>query len=197
MPNDSSSTLPPIRLRYFVPYLLIFVLVPIVTFMVGRYIDRFFWLPRVPPFPINLISGLCIMFCGAAIGVKATRQLRKAGKGLPWGAFEKKAQSSILITTGIYAHCRNPITFGYTLLPLGMGLLFQSLGMAIPFPLIILVIMVIRIKLVEEPHLEERFGEQYREYKRKTPFMVPRVVPLLMGLFTRHRKSPKKNKAVT
>ena len=66
--------------------------------------------------------GLAIMFSGATIGIKATRQLRSAGKGLPWGAFAKDAQASTLVTTGIYAHIRNPITFGYTLLPLGMGI---------------------------------------------------------------------------
>jgi protein-S-isoprenylcysteine O-methyltransferase Ste14 len=128
------------------------------------------------------------MFSGAAVGIKATRQLHRAGKGLPWGAFAKDTQASTLVTTGIYAHIRNPITLGYSLLPLGMGLLFRSLGMAIPIPLVVLAIMIIRIKRVEEPHLEKQFGEQYLEYKHNTPFMIPRVIPLVMGLFTRRRK---------
>jgi len=128
------------------------------------------------------------MLSGASVGIKATRQLRRAGKGLPWGAFAKDAQASTLVTTGIYGHIRNPITFGYTLLPLGMGLLFRSLGMAIPIPLTVLVIMIIRIKYVEEPQLTARFGEEYLEYKRTTPFMIPRVIPSVMGLFTRQRK---------
>ena len=70
-----------------------------------------------------------------------------------------------------------------------MGLLFRSLGMGIPITLTVLVIMIIRIKRVEEPQLAARFGEQYLEYKRTTPFMVPRVIPLVMGLFTRKRKN--------
>jgi hypothetical protein len=48
--------------------------------------------------------------------------------------------------------------------------------------------MVIRIKRIEEPQLTAQFGEEYLEYKRTTPFMVPRVIPLVMGLFTRQRK---------
>jgi len=31
------------------------------------------------------------------------------------------------------------------------------------------------IKLVEEKELEARFGEEYREYKRKTPFLIPKI----------------------
>ena len=170
MHASDPSTHPRIRLRYFVPYLLIFILVPIFTFLIGTSIDAYFSLPQFPPFPFNIILGLGIMFSGAAVGIKATRQLRSAGKGLPWGAFAKDAQASTLVTTGIYAHIRNPITFGYTLLPLGMGLLFRSLGMAVPIPLTVLMIMILRIKRVEEPQLQERFGKEYLEYKQNTPF---------------------------
>jgi protein-S-isoprenylcysteine O-methyltransferase Ste14 len=190
--NDTRA-LPSIRLRYFVPYLLIFILVPILTYFIGTWFDTLFLLPPFPPFPFNIILGLGIMLSGALVGIKATRQLRKAGKGLPWGAFAKDAQASTLVTTGIYAHIRNPITFGYTLLPLGMGLLFHSLGMAIPIPLTVLLIMIIRIKRVEEPQLEAQFGRQYLEYKQKTPFMIPRVIPLVMGLFTRRRNDSDTN----
>lgn len=188
MPTDDIRTPPSIRLRYFLPYLLIFIFVPILTYIIGTTIDVLLLLPPFPPFPFNIIIGLSILLSGATVGIKATRQLRRAGKGLPWGAFEKDAQATTLVTTGIYAHIRNPITFGYTLLPLGMGLLFRSLGMAVPISLTVLIIMIIRIKRVEEPQLTAQFGEAYLEYKRTTPFMVPRVIPLVMGLFTRQRK---------
>ncbi len=182
MPPRNSSSLPTIRLRYIGPYLLIFLFVPIITILAGVWMDSIFLLPPFPPFPYNLIIGASIMSSGAAVGIKATRHLRRVGKGLPWGAFDKQAQSTLLVTTGIYSHIRNPITLGYTLLPLGMGLLFRSLGMAILVPLIILVIMVIRIKKYEEPQLEARFGEEYLEYKRTTPFLVPRLLPLIYNL---------------
>jgi protein-S-isoprenylcysteine O-methyltransferase Ste14 len=197
MAPNNSAALPTIHLRYIGPYLLIFLFVPIITFLVGIWIDATFLLPPFPPFPYNLIMGVSIMLSGTAIGIKATRQLRSAGKGLPWGAFDKQAQSTLLVTTGIYSHTRNPITLGYTLLPFGMGLLFRSLGMAVLIPLIILVIMVIRIKKCEEPQLEARFGEEYLEYKHKTPFLIPRVLPIMMGLFTRQRKKQEENGLVT
>lgn len=197
MSPKNPSSFPLIRLRYIGPYLLIFLFVPIITVLAGKWIDSLLLLPSFPPFPYNIIIGVSFMLSGAAVGIKATRHLRRVGKGLPWGAFDKQAQSTILVTTGIYSHIRNPITLGYTLLPFGMGLLFRSLGMTIFIPLIILIIMIIRIKKYEEPQLEARFGKKYLEYKRKTPFLVPRVLPLILGLFARQREKIGENDPAT
>ena len=173
-PDDSTAKLA-IRLRYLVPYILIFLLVPFGTYFLGRWLDVVFSFPRFPPFPFNIISGISVMLGGATIGIKATRQLRFSGQGLPWGEAEKESQSSTLITNGIYAYSRNPMTFGYTLLPLGMGLVFMSLGMIVFIPLIVLGVQLVIIKMREEPNLEKRFGDDYREYKKKTPFLVPSI----------------------
>jgi protein-S-isoprenylcysteine O-methyltransferase Ste14 len=115
------------------------------------------------------------MIGGAAVGIKATRQLREVGKGLPWGEAVVDSQSTTLVTTGIFTYTRNPMTFGYTLLPLGMGLLFRSLGMTLFIPAIVVALQLIIIKRREEPNLTRRFGEQYLEYKRKTPFLIPSI----------------------
>ncbi len=187
MTADQSNSHPVMRLRFLVPYILIFIFVPFLTFVIGNWVDRFFNIPPFPPFPFNVFLGVGIMLLGAAIGIKATRQLRYAGKGLPWGALDEEAKTKLLVTNGIYYYTRNPIVLGYMLLPLGMGLLFRSLGMAILFPALVLLIMIIRIKKWEEPDLEKRFGRKYLEYKHKTPFLLPRVRPALVGFFTRKR----------
>jgi protein-S-isoprenylcysteine O-methyltransferase Ste14 len=33
--------------------------------------------------------------------------------------------------------------------------------------------VLIYIKLIEEKELEERFGSEYVEYKKRTPFLIP------------------------
>ncbi len=170
-----TKALPKIHLRYFIPYLLIFLLVPLGTFLLGSWIDLVLNLPPFPPFPFNIVFGVIVMLGGAAIGIKATRQLRKVGKGLPWGEAVQASQSSTLVISGIFTYTRNPMTFGYTLLPLGMGLLFRSLGMTLFIPAIVLGVQVIIIKRREEPNLTRRFGEEYLKYKRKTPFLVPSI----------------------
>ncbi len=41
---------------------------------------------------------------------------------------------------------------------------------------VFVVFNVFELKLVEEPELERRFGENYIEYKRRVPMFVPTVV---------------------
>lgn len=183
-PSPIPNSTPMIRLRFFIPYLLIFLLVPIGTFLLGSWVDVVLHLPPFPPFPFNIVFGITVMLGGATIGIKATRQLRAIGKGLPWGEADARSQSSVLLTTGLFAYTRNPITFGYTLLPVGMGLLFRSLGMSVLIPLIVLGVQLVIIKVREEPNLEQRFGEEYLAYKRKTPFLVPNI----RLFFTRRRE---------
>jgi protein-S-isoprenylcysteine O-methyltransferase Ste14 len=124
---------------------------------------------------LNLIFGFLVFFPGLAIGIKSTRELYRKGHGLPWGELNEPSKSKKLVINGLYAYCRNPMTLGYSLLPSGMGIMFQSLSMTFLIPTIIIGVAAIYLKLWEEPHLETRFGETYRKYKRKTPFLIPRL----------------------
>jgi len=159
--------------KHLSSYALIFVAAPILTFIIGRWVDDMLSLPDFPPIPFNLLLGFTVFFLGLAIGIKSTRLLFKIGQGLPWGEFNGQSRSSRLVTTGLYAYCRNPMTLGYSLLPCGMGIMFRSLGMAIFVPAITLLAAVTWLKLREEPNMENRFGEIYQEYKRRTPFLIP------------------------
>jgi len=159
--------------KHLSSYALIFVAAPILTFIIGRWVDDMLSLPDFPPIPFNLLLGFTVFFLGLAIGIKSTRLLFKIGQGLPWGEFNGQSRSSRLVTTGLYAYCRNPMTLGYSMLPCGMGIMFQSLGMAIFVPTITLASAVIWLKTREEPNMEKRFGDDYREYKRRTPFLIP------------------------
>ena len=163
-----------IRLKQLLPYLAIFIVAPIVTFVVGRWLDELAGLPEFPPFPLNLIVGFLVFFPALAVGIKSTRELYRIGHGLPWGELNGESKSTELVTNGVYRYCRNPMTLGYSLLPCGMGIMFKSPAMTLFIPAIILAVATIYVKVWEEPELERRFGEAYREYKRTTPFLIPR-----------------------
>jgi protein-S-isoprenylcysteine O-methyltransferase Ste14 len=201
-PEDREAEQPPrIDLRHLLTYLLIFVVTPSLTFIIGKWLDRTLAFPQFPPFPLNLCVGLSIFFFGLALGIKSTRLLYKVGQGLPWGELDDQVKSTRLVTTGPYAYCRNPMTLGYSLLPLGMGIMFQSLGMTIPIPAVIFISLIIWLKAREEPNLERRFGEVYSQYKRSTPFLIPRPKPLILDLanaFSEFREGgPFKRKALS
>ncbi|MCW4020571.1 MAG: isoprenylcysteine carboxylmethyltransferase family protein [Candidatus Bathyarchaeota archaeon] len=168
--------------RFLLPYAVIFVAVPILTFIIGKWVDATLSLPSFPPFPANLCIGAAIFFFGLAIGIKSTRTLYRIGRGLPWGEMSKQSRSTRLVTSGPYAYCRNPMTLGYSLLPCGMGVMFRSIGMTIFVPAIVFAIMIGWLKVKEEPNLEKRFGEAYREYKRRTPFLIPHTRPITLNL---------------
>jgi len=78
-----------------------------------------------------------------------------------------------LITHGIYRHVRHPSYTGSILFFLGLPLLFNSvLGFAIVLPMILLVLLRIPI---EENMLLREFGEDYREYMKRTKRLIPSV----------------------
>jgi len=179
--DTATATYPRIRTKYLLFYASIFIAAPSLTYLVGRFLDYIFILPSFPSFPINLVLGSVIFCTGLAIGIKATRTLFKRGRGLPWGGLEGQSQTSILITNGIYAYTRNPMVLGYCLLPCGMGIMFRSISMALIAPAIILFVSAGITKKREEPNLKKRFGKAYSEYKKNTPFLIPRFKPLLLS----------------
>ncbi len=182
-PKDTATTTyPRMRIGHLLFYASIFIAAPILTYFVGSFLDALFLFPSFPPFPINLILGSAVFFTGLAIGIKATRTLFKRGRGLPWGEFNGKSQSRTLVTNGIYAYTRNPMVLGYSLLPCGMGIMFRSISMTILIPALTLLASAWVAKTREEPRLHERFGATYSEYKRNTPFLIPRLKPLIVDL---------------
>ena len=74
---------------------------------------------------------------------------------------------------GVYRHVPNPMNSGVVLILLGESLVFLPLGCwswALGFKSL----NAIYIPLLEEPMLEGRFGDDYRQYKRYVPRWVPR-----------------------
>ena len=79
-----------------------------------------------------------------------------------------------LLTEGPYRYCRNPMTLGAILAYLGMAVAAgTTAGTALVLALA--ASLLAYLKRLEEGELAERFGEAYAEYKRKTPFIVPRL----------------------
>jgi len=78
-----------------------------------------------------------------------------------------------LVKTGIYAHVRHPQYLGFLLLTLGINFLWTTFSTLILWP--ILALLYYRLAKEEEKDLEEKFGEEYREYKRGVPMFIPRM----------------------
>jgi protein-S-isoprenylcysteine O-methyltransferase Ste14 len=72
------------------------------------------------------------------------------------------------VTTGIYSRIRNPIYVGGVILLIGIAVVLWN-----PYILAVLVV-VIPMQIwragKEAKVLEEKFGDEYREYRRRTWF---------------------------
>jgi protein-S-isoprenylcysteine O-methyltransferase Ste14 len=117
--------------------------------------------PGVDDWPARLV-GYGLGLVGVALVAWAVLTLRRAGTTvLPNQGADR------LVTDGPFRFRRNPIYIGDVLILLGLAQLTHNVWFVILAPLFALAIFKLAI-LPEERHLEERFGQAYRDYKDRT-----------------------------
>jgi len=114
--------------------------------------------------PFNYIIGWPLIIVGAFF-MSWTSLLFFIKKGTP----VPNTAPPKLITTGPYAFSRNPMHGGLFLLMFGIGFYNSSLLALLVFIPIYIYFDTRIHRYIEEPELEKRFGEDYNEYKKKTP----------------------------
>jgi len=121
---------------------------------------------NIPAFSI----GILIMIAGLTLIAKTVYTLTRIGDGTlaPWSPTKK------LVTTGIYGHVRNPMILGVLITLLGESATILSAQM-FKWTIIFFIINNIWFLLYEEPNLEKKFGEEYREYKKSVPRWIPKL----------------------
>lgn len=82
-----------------------------------------------------------------------------------------------LIDTGPYAVTRNPMLTGLFAVMFGVGVAMDSLSLMVLFTPLFALLNALEIRFIEEPELELRLGEPYREYRRRVPMFIPRIGP--------------------
>jgi len=114
-----------------------------------------------------LVLGLGLVLLGATI-----RLFANVGEGTlaPWDPPQK------LVVVGPYRYVRNPMHSGAFMALYGEGLLFGSMPLLV-FVTVVFVFHWAYIPLMEERWLTNKFGEEYRLYKRNVPRWIPRVTP--------------------
>ena len=86
-----------------------------------------------------------------------------------------------LVTTGPYAYMRNPMLTGIFALLFGFGVLLGSVSLLVVFTPLFILINVWELKVIEEPELIKRLGEDYIEYRKRTPMFFPRFRTIFKG----------------
>lgn len=118
------------------------------------------------------IGGIVIFLCGFALFAWCVSLFARVGEGTlaPWDATRR------LVAVGPYRYVRNPMISGVLTMLVGESIFLGSRVIAL-WAATFFVINNIYFLLSEEPGLERRFGEPYREYKAAVPRWLPRMTP--------------------
>jgi protein-S-isoprenylcysteine O-methyltransferase Ste14 len=131
--------------------------------------DWWFELPPLLPVPLNIAAALPLLLIGLAIYVLSLRQFfRSRGTPVPFNP------PPVVMTTGPYKYCRNPMGDSIFLVMLGLGLVLRSVSLVCFVTPLFVLLFAWEIKAVEEPELVRRLGEDYIKYRRETPMFIPR-----------------------
>jgi protein-S-isoprenylcysteine O-methyltransferase Ste14 len=145
------------------------VVIPWVLLSVANWFAwlRALWVPRA----VELAVGVALMPAGLALCLWVTILFWLKGRGTPVPA----AAPQELIADGPFRYCRNPIMLGALTFYLGLGSLAVSLQAGLAVVLVGCAAGTAYHRLVEEKELRLRFGDAYEDYRRNTPFLIPRL----------------------
>lgn len=121
---------------------------------------------------LHLFAGLVLVLAGLTMMACTISSFIRIGKGTlaPWSPPKK------LVIKGPYCYVRNPMILGVLAVLLGEAVSLWSKSIFIwsgGFFLINITYFII----YEEPNLERRFGDDYREYKKHVSRWLPRLTP--------------------
>jgi protein-S-isoprenylcysteine O-methyltransferase Ste14 len=155
-------------MKTVIKQLISFILPVTVLILVPQSIEKHFEIKSTSTF----LTGLAVITIGLGVMIVTISSFVRTGKGTlaPWSPTKK------LIVSGMYGHVRNPMIMGVLTVLLGESIAFLSLKI-LNWALVFFIINNIYFLVYEEPDLEDRFGDEYRFYKKNVPRWIPRSKP--------------------
>jgi protein-S-isoprenylcysteine O-methyltransferase Ste14 len=135
---------------------------------VGLWLDtRCF--PRLVVSPLfhllALVPGVAILWLVVRVSRITGRWLARHGREgeLP------RLETNRLVTTGPYACMRHPMHLGLLFFPMALALLLGSPSFVFMVAPAEMLLMVLLIRLLEEPEARRKFGDAYDAYRQRVP----------------------------
>lgn len=122
-------------------------------------------LDRFIPLPLFsgrhwIIGALIIAFAVGIALIAVIAFFRAKTHVEPW------KPSSTIIQSGLYRFSRNPIYLAFLIILVGIALVLNSIWFLLGMPILVWLLRVLVINR-EERYLEDKFGDEYRQYKNK------------------------------
>ncbi|ETS01445.1 isoprenylcysteine carboxyl methyltransferase [Trichoderma reesei RUT C-30] len=118
---------------------------------------------------VLLLLGLALVVVGQAVRSLA---MLHAGASFNHHIQTKKAQTHLLVTTGIYGWLRHPSYFGFFWWGLGTQLVLGNAVCFVAYTAVLYTFFKGRIE-IEEHKLVEFFGEDYVNYRKRVGTLIP------------------------
>ena len=120
----------------------------------------------------SVVIGVVLTVTGLAIVVRAAGD-RRAGER---GSSAPSGPARLLVTTGLFAHCRNPVDLGVLAMLAGLSMASRSplLGL---YLLTTAVVLHLHIVLRREPLAAASSPRTWTAYSREVPRWFPRIRP--------------------
>lgn len=114
--------------------------------------------------------GLALMSISGLALILATINLVSRGRGAPFAI----AITRVIVTDWMYAWTRNPMILSALALLVGLGIYLGSGLFLVWLLAVVSPAVLVFLKFYEERELEIRFGNEYMNYRAKTPRLIPR-----------------------
>jgi protein-S-isoprenylcysteine O-methyltransferase Ste14 len=131
-----------------------------------RGLDQF--IPVTLP-PWMAVGGIILMGAGAILAFTCFGLFAASGALTPGPAFP---HPGVFISRGPYKYVRNPMAKGGLTVLAGWGF-YQLSPSILLFAVLMAGLMHLFVVYVEEPQLERRFGQSYRDYTRRVSRWLP------------------------
>lgn len=145
------------------------IILPFLLVWLGGDVDRWLRLPGLNTGVFNLLMGVPVILAGWLFAIWSIYVQFTIGRGTPIPVMATQE----LIIQPPYSYTRNPMALGAILMYTGVSILVGSMG-AFLLVLFGAAALLTYIHTFEEKEMVLRFGEPYLEYRRQTPFFIPR-----------------------
>ena len=114
---------------------------------------------------ISFVFGFAVLLLTLRISRNTGRTLAKFGRkgDLP------RMDTNQFVNQGMYKYMRHPMHLGLMLFPVAVALLLGSVSFILFIAPAEIILMLIMIRLIEEPEAIRKFGDDYRTYAKYTP----------------------------
>ncbi len=142
--------------------------IPILLTVVLPRLDEYFGIGPLTYGMGNIIIGIGMIVLGGILALWTIAIQITLASGTPFPMLPTKK----LLIVGPFKYCRNPMTLGTIVAYAGIAVLIGSFT-ALLTVVLLAAALIGYLKLIEEKELVLRFGSEYIEYKKRTPFIIP------------------------